>query len=301
MAVLWQIDALAKNGLLILPENDASYFGLPVSFLAYNQTTGEFQFAYLEDVTQLYHPLFSDSAYIPIAAETDATQPTPDGPSLEVRRALLETAFNGDEDDILVLGGSLANSTWASPNMVGATMAYFASRPYIRILTEADLIQFPTKYGNPLLQPFPLDGGTEKLKVLYQNMTQPVLDFAEKWTGSPLFNCATDIDNDNKPECILANEQYLAILDPQGARLTYLFTRNGASLHQLIGPSWQVAVGLSAPSLWDVSAVARSPTRAPTPARLQMQTTLSNPMNPPSKGIRLCLLPWTARAKKYLA
>jgi hypothetical protein len=64
---------------------------------------------------------------------------------------------------------------------------------------------------------------------------------------------------------VLANSEYLAILDPQGARLTYLFTvgwvgreaspkGGNPPYSQLIGPSWQVAVGLSNPSTWDLSA-----------------------------------------------
>jgi hypothetical protein len=88
-------------------------------------------------------------------------------------------------------------------------------------------------------------------------MTRPALDFVKAWKGSPLSSCNSDPDKDNRPECILANEHTLAILDPQGGRLTYLFAveRDNISLylHQLIGPSWQVAAGLSNPSLWDLT------------------------------------------------
>ena len=84
MGVLPQIDALANNGLLILPESEQM---LPAKK---NQGTDDFQFVHLQDLTHLYHPLFSKITYIPIFIETDATQPTPDGPSLEVRRELLK-------------------------------------------------------------------------------------------------------------------------------------------------------------------------------------------------------------------
>lgn len=269
MTVLWQIDALTKNGLLILPENDASYFGLPVSSLAYNQTTGAFQFAHLEDGTHLYHPLFSDNTYLPIAAETDTTQPTPDGPSLEVRRALLETALNNDENDILVLGGSLANSTWGSPNMIGETLAYFASRPYIKVLDEKDLLEFPTRSNNAII-PQPDEPADETTLQI-----QSALEFAKTWAENPssgnLANCesgrnqgtflgvrfsgvrnnsvgvyahAAALPNssfESAANCVLANENYLAIFDAQTASLTYLFTHDEENLHQLIGPSWQVA------------------------------------------------------------
>ena len=119
MGVLPQIDALANNGLLILPESEQM---LPAKK---NQGTDDFQFVHLQDSTHLYHPLFSKITYIPIVIETDATQPTPDGPSLEVRRALVETALNNDKKDLLVLGGSLPNTTWGSPDMVGADNGLF--------------------------------------------------------------------------------------------------------------------------------------------------------------------------------
>jgi hypothetical protein len=121
-------------------------------------------------------------------------------------------------------------------------------------LSTDDLLDFQTKSGKPDIQPYPIDEDLEKLKTHYQNLTQPVLDFVENWQGSPISTCDSDIDKDGQLECILADETYLAILDPRGARLTYLFAREGESLHQLIGPSWQVAVGLSNPSTWDHSA-----------------------------------------------
>jgi hypothetical protein len=237
MGVFPQIDSLKNQGLLILPENDEA----------------SIQFVQLEDTTHIYTPLFSSTTYLPIAAEMDSTQPTPDGPSLEVRRELLEIALNSDDKDLLVLGGNFKNSTWGSPDMVGPTLTYFASRPYIKSLTEDDLTNFPTKLGKPDTQSYPSDEDFEKLQTHYQNLTQPVLEFADNWNGSSISNCDNDIDNDEQLECVLSSENHLAILDPQGARLTYLFAREGDSLHQLIGPSWQVAVGLSNPSAWDLS------------------------------------------------
>ena len=94
MGLLPQIKELADASLLTLPENAENNFGLPNNPLSYNIGTSGFHFDFLEDTTHLYHPLFGNSTYLPIATETETTQPTPDGPSLEVRRALLETALN---------------------------------------------------------------------------------------------------------------------------------------------------------------------------------------------------------------
>ncbi len=260
LGVLPRIQQMEKDSLLILPDapEQEALFGFSPSPFMWGVSANRPTFAYTTDPNHIYHPFFRKTIIIPIAVETDSTQPTPDGPSLEIRRALLETALNADENDLLVLGGSLRNSTWGSPDMVGSTLAYFASRPYVRVLTAKDLVEFPTKSGRPELRLSLQDESLNKLETHFRSLTQPVLDFVANWEGSPLSSCSTDLDKDNQPECVLANGEYLAIFDPQGARLTYLFSvariGNSRELHQLIGPSWQVAAGLSNPSLWDTSA-----------------------------------------------
>ena len=260
MGLLPQIRGMEQKGTLILPDQNKQQevlFGFSPSRFSWGGMTSRPTFVLSDDPNHIYHLPFSKTTLIPIAIDTDSNQPAPDGPSLEVRRALLETALNADAKDLLVLGGSLRDSTWGSPDMAGATLAYFASRPYIQILTAEDLMDFPTKSSEPELSSFPLDDSINKLEAHYKNLTQPALDFAANWKGSPLSSCATDLDKDGQPECIFANEQYLAILDPQGARLTYLFAvgRVGNPPYtQLIGPSWQVTAGLSNPSTWDLSA-----------------------------------------------
>jgi len=266
MGVLPQIQRIQAMDLLTLPQTsaDKAQFGLPASVYLFSpgltrQSISKYRFQFSTNPSHLHRWFgFPEGTFttIPIATESDTTQPTPDGPSLEVRRALLETALNGDEKDLLVLGGSLRDSTWGSPDMVGPTLAYFTSRPYIHLLTADTLIHFPAKFGKPALGSPPRDEPVRQLEMHYENLTQPVLDFVANWRGSPLSSCETDIDQDGQPECVLANGGYLAVLDPEGARLTYLFAvrRVGNPLHQLIGPSWQVAVGLSNPSEWNLSA-----------------------------------------------
>ena len=222
MGVLQNIEAFENQGLLILPENGES----------------DVIFAHLEDASHLYQPLFSKIIYIPIATETDTSQPTPNGPPLEVRRALLETALNADKNDLLVLGGSLQNTTWGSPDMVNQTMAYFASRPYIHILNAEDLREFPTKSNNAIISQ-PIEPADEQTL-----QTQSTLEFAQDWAEKPPAESMPECRGIPK-QCMLANREYLAILDSRTASLTYLFTRNDTGLHQLIGPSWQVASGIT--------------------------------------------------------
>lgn len=260
MGLLPKIQQLEQHGLLILPDrsNQEALFNFSPSLFTWGRMASRPMFAFIKDPSHIYHPLFSKTTFIPIATETDSTQPTPGGPSLEVRRALLDVALNADETDLLVLGGSLRESTWGSPHMAGAALAYFASRPYIHILDASELMAFHPKRGKPELLSLPQDETIQELETHFQNLTQPVLEFVANWRGSPLSSCETDFDKDGQLECVLANEHYIAIFDPRGARLTYLFAveRDTISLQlrQLVGPSWQVAAGLSNSSLWDISA-----------------------------------------------
>ncbi|MBN1450104.1 MAG: hypothetical protein JW963_03740 [Anaerolineales bacterium] len=254
MGVLPRIKNLANEGLLILPENalkaassplgsttqfSGRDFGFPTSPFSYKSTSTDFQFAFLEENTHLYHPLFSKITYIPIVVETDNTQPIPDGPSLEVRRALLATALNNDKKDLFVLGGNFQETTWGSPDIVGVTMAYFASRPYVHILSAEDLIKFPIRPSNTVIpqhigQPYPPS----------QSEREYAKFWAESSSTTSIFQCQLNQSDQSSPNCMLANETYLAIFDSQTASLTYLFTREGDGLHQLIGPSWQVVPGI---------------------------------------------------------
>ena len=246
MGLLPRIKQLEQEGLLILPNqsDQEPLFGFSQSTFAYGASSSNpFIFNFTADLSHLYRPLFSQTTTVPVATETDSNQPTPDGPSLEIRRALLETALNGDEKDLLVLGGSFPDTTWGSPDMVDPTLAYFASRPYIRMLDAEALRNFPTETGKPDILP--------KSEIPPDELTlqsQPALGYAQSWAENPPATVLTQCQS-AFPQCVLANDTYLAIFDPQGARLTYLFSvtridNSRHELHQLIGPSWQVAPGI---------------------------------------------------------
>ncbi|MBL7164812.1 MAG: hypothetical protein ISS57_19665 [Anaerolineales bacterium] len=69
----------------------------------------------------------------------------------------------------------------------------------------------------------------------------------------PLIDCSIDTDFDGQPECILASEDFFALIDPQGARLSLLFAGDEKGTHQIVGGSSQFSIGLSDPSAWDFS------------------------------------------------
>jgi hypothetical protein len=222
-------------------------------------------------------------------------QATPDGPSLEVRRALAQTALaaqrvNSPEySPILVLGGDLPSSTWGNPQIARTTFHYLAVHPWIQPLYTHDLLAMrPSQAAQPvppswsntsvflddlqaapsnslaeaawqayqaLLAPLaPAPEGLDNLRAAYLGQIEPLL-VAARWVEKPVAqaSCDTDIDQDGKPECILASKNIFAVFEVKSGALTYLFvtTRNGT--HQIIGPSSQFLIGASQPSEWDLS------------------------------------------------
>lgn len=71
-------------------------------------------------------------------------QTTPDGPSLNLRRALianaiLNTQFSTSDPAILILGGELPTSSWGIADETEATLDYFDNHPWIHLIDQNDL------------------------------------------------------------------------------------------------------------------------------------------------------------------
>jgi hypothetical protein len=75
---------------------------------------------------------------------------------------------------------------------------------------------------------------------------------AVSWEHQPttIQDCTIDTDLDGHPECILASNDLYALIDPQGASLLLLFYRTTNGVHQIIGPSSQMLVGLGDHTSW---------------------------------------------------
>ena len=265
----------------------AAGFDLPASQFTYDassmvQPAALAQFYPLEDGSHLSRS--GSTRLIPLPA-ADAIQATTDGPSLAVREALINTALSTDPSDLVVLGGDLPHSTWGNENMAAPTFAWIAAHPWIQLLTGDDLLTFLVKNsitlpkttapGSPLLealQAAPANPITDSAWQAYFILTAPTSDKtllalhanylgqvsellgASLWADNPSSqaDCEHDLNNDGQPECVLSNQEYYAILDPQGARLTNLFYLDSHGAHQLVAPSSQFTLGLSDPSEWNL-------------------------------------------------
>jgi len=314
-----QLQRLLNRRLLMLPEvaysepvDVALAFGRRAS-LALGLPSSPFLYAPADRSLPLsvnrFLPMTEDTHLflqgIPLPRRAPETQITPDGLTLEVRRALLETALSPDETDVVVLGGSLMESEWGSAESTAAAFAWIAAHPWIWALSGEDVLTFPrqsmgtvswpadaTQRAYPLyttsaqrlpfdsltlqatlrreLRAAPSNAVTESAWELYLNLTAPTSDgrlaalraqylglvgdllAAARWAESPsvISACNTDIDYDGEAECLLTNAAFFAVLEADGARLTFLFWRDGQTIHQLVGPGAQFAQAMSDPSLW---------------------------------------------------
>jgi len=308
MGEIPEIQVLQARGLLILPDvafgspeipalglssRASAGFGLPASPFVYAVSADPIagasqialagyraQFLALADQTHLAKA--DGQLLIPLPSDQTA-EASLDGPSLEVRQDLIATALSADPTDLVMLGGSLPQSTWGDPEMADATFAWIDAHPWIRRLAGQDLLAFPSR-AQPVAAPATPtsqlwqqallsapqnaaslsawqtyltltvstpDPQLRALRSTYLGQVGELLEAAH-WTRQPIAraDCKEDLNGDGRPECILANRQYFAILETDGARLTQFFHLDANGPHQLIGTSAQFAIGLSDPSEW---------------------------------------------------
>jgi len=111
-----------------------------------NQDRSDDEQARLEPVTI---SSWQGKTIIPIALRLPI-QATAAGPSIELRRALIDAALVSQAglshpDQILVLGGELPSSTWGDPAAARATFRYLESRPWIDAINSDDIISISAR------------------------------------------------------------------------------------------------------------------------------------------------------------
>lgn len=305
------VDSHQINYSMRLNQKIAKSFGLPGSSFLFSLDPSldndyPFQFMSLSNLTQVQR--YSDHVYIPLpnfSPQEAITQVNRDGLNLDIRKKLLDVALSDDPSDLVVLGGSLQDSTWADSDSVQAAFSYIANHPWIQPINGERLKGLSTvsideiinfipstipaidlfnsqgqklKWNSSILkeqiatelQSAPkntisdsawnmfnsltvIDLNTEQLMMKYQYLHQvKVLILASQWADHPFsrYDCNSDIDLDQLPECILTSENYFASLDIESGSLQFLFFRINGEVHQVVGPSSQSAVGLSDQSEW---------------------------------------------------
>jgi hypothetical protein len=317
MGVLPSIQSLADLQLAILP--DVARYDLPADILSSIPESYTFKlpttpFLYTSQISDLlnarYKMLFipsntpeektppiiayrwRDKIIVPIpeqAFEATTYSATSDGPSLDLRRDLVKFA-NDHTQSLYILGGKLENTSWGDPACVSPTLRYLSAHPWIRFLTDNDLLNIhPSRAYTPDLvmdqpnnkleaqilpallnaPPGPITdqawqtilylqtpASTEltQLRAGYYGIIGHLLK-ATQWAARPedVTDCSVDIDWDGQNECILASPDFFTTLEPSGGYIVAAFARRADGVHQIIAPYDQFVVGLGDPSTWDPS------------------------------------------------
>lgn len=211
-------------------------------------------------------------------------QATRSGPSISLRKSLVSLSIQSATRQIAVLGGSLPETLWGDALASIMTLEYLRTRPWLWFLTEehiaasggvdvTDYFELSVAHG-PMVSTHPQMGlvewqmfrslnitygdSDERLPSLRKNYLGQLnlLKFTEIWANSPRsqVQCDIDLNMDDKPECILASKNQLAILDPELGELSIYAVKDTASsigYTQIIGPFYQFASGYSDPPTWE--------------------------------------------------
>lgn len=199
-----------------------------------------------------------------------------------------ESSISSDVQSFIVLGGDLTQSTWGEFRRARATFEYIHSHPWIKPLAPISLLTMEASQtqrlvispgSDPLASKF--SNQIEKRNIAkaawqtYQALNSPVssngnelvglrlnylgqvntLLTVSDWESNPrsISSCLEDPDRDGEPECVLASKETLLIFEIREGSLSYAFVRTSTGVHQAIGPTSQLAVGLSPPEEWDLN------------------------------------------------
>lgn len=99
-----------------------------------------------KDTTSTKH--LSDGIKLPVPDQfSEENQATPDGPSIQIRKQLLDNALEirrqNDNYPLLILGGSFPDSAFGDPTSSSATFSYLANHPWIKPLNSDELRSLP--------------------------------------------------------------------------------------------------------------------------------------------------------------
>jgi hypothetical protein len=185
----------------------------------------------------------------------------------------------------ILLAGSFQNSSWGLPEAVAPTLAYIAAHPWIQLLNQYDLAQMThspdlsvCSVADPdidfkILERFSNIEPNALSKLAWDSYTDLLADCAANskplcenylpqvghilaaavWANSPtiIADCSTDLDWDGAAECVLANDKLFTSFELHGGYLAFAFYMNEDGPHQILGPSYQLSLGLSDPSSWN--------------------------------------------------
>ena len=163
---------LPASHAIYTPTSDNLPAGYPVIFTqaAANQSSNKDEFENIRPLPRKGNTVIA----LPVNIPSD--QATLDGPSISLRRALIENAITNTKaikhTEILVLGGDLPGSTWGEPQRARATYEYLRAHPWISTLDENALATLQPGSGvTPPQGIIPADA--REYKIIHDLMNAP--------------------------------------------------------------------------------------------------------------------------------
>lgn len=199
-------------------------------------------------------------------------------PSIAVRKALLATTLN--PKNTLLLGGDYKKTAWGNYSTAIEMLSYIKNHPWLEPVSDRSLIESQVDPKAVNRDPL-MDDIEAELRIVPENkirtvaeqllssLTEPGTQMESglnrvyigqighllaisKWSANRhvISDCSHDLDWDNELECILASDNLAVVIDLQGGYISYAFSFHAGEYHQVIGPSYQLAIGLSDPMSW---------------------------------------------------
>lgn len=112
---------------------------------------------------------------VPAAAGLySSTQATTTGPALEIRRSLLDAVTSPYADQMILLGGELAQTSWGNPQAAMQTLQYLKSRPWIQPVTQSYLNSLSVREPSHPAPSSISSGETEQPLILFNPQGEPL-------------------------------------------------------------------------------------------------------------------------------
>jgi hypothetical protein len=180
----WAVDQYLLTSLQVSQQFDLSPSQILYSPLQLDEFVGDYPLRIGPDDQKISA---STNKYLPYPHQIpDEPQASPDGLPLAIRKLLIDIAIQINLDKgkypLLILGGSLPDSSFGDPASSAATLSYIANHPWIKALSDTDLRSLP---GN--IDPQLLPGKTK---------TSPINDFSP---GETLTNLPHPGENNQNP------------------------------------------------------------------------------------------------------
>lgn len=169
-----------------------------------------------------------------IAALQASVQASYTGPTLEIRRSLLEAARSPNGRQFLVLGGDLTQTAWGNPQAATQTLRYLISRPWIQPVTRADLaaLKAPRASSSPVSPSIVAELSSQKALPLHNPQGEPL---ASALTAEQIHELLLD-ELSSAPDNVaaqLAWQAYESLFAPAAVSSPSLATLRAAYLGQI--------------------------------------------------------------------